>query len=184
MINGYLGMVFGRPADQTAQRISLTVFQERYGSFLGLVVSHPIRTMQSPDLRRKKLIQEYTVPSIAHGDRQTPEQSGKVFIRHFQHSVSSGERAPWQGRLRVIFEWEIAEEHQLQRTEVGQYIRLPPWCWRSLRRAQASGADRRRACPATGDILALAWPVSRIDSPGSANSHSQSGSAWRQARHR
>jgi hypothetical protein len=29
MINGYLGMVFGRPADQTAQRISLTVFQER-----------------------------------------------------------------------------------------------------------------------------------------------------------
>ena len=29
MINSYLGMVFGRPADQIAQRISLTVFQER-----------------------------------------------------------------------------------------------------------------------------------------------------------
>src|SRR5215831_12427690 len=151
MINGYLGMVFGRPADQTAQRISLTVFQERSGSFVGLVVSHPIRTVQSPDLRRKKLIQEYTVPSIAHGDRQTPEQSCKVFIRHFQHSVSSGERAPWQDTgmpashyacqsplnkivliLRracgVIFEWEGAEEHRQQRTGAGQYIRLPPWC--------------------------------------------------------
>jgi len=29
MINSHLGMVFGRPADQTAQRISLTIFQER-----------------------------------------------------------------------------------------------------------------------------------------------------------
>src|SRR5215475_4527682 len=38
-------------------------------SFVGLVVSHTIRTVKSPDLRRKKLIQEYTVPSIAHGDR-------------------------------------------------------------------------------------------------------------------
>src|SRR5262249_32707063 len=65
MINSYLGMVFGRPADQTTQRISLTVFQERKGSFVGLVVSHPIRAVQSPDLCRKKLIQEYTVPSIA-----------------------------------------------------------------------------------------------------------------------
>src|SRR5262249_33608679 len=42
MINSYLGMVFGRPAGQTAQCISLTVFQERYGSFVGLVVSHSI----------------------------------------------------------------------------------------------------------------------------------------------
>jgi hypothetical protein len=29
MINSHLSMVFDRPADQTAQRISLTIFQER-----------------------------------------------------------------------------------------------------------------------------------------------------------
>jgi len=29
MINSHLGMVFGRPADQTAQRVPLTIFQER-----------------------------------------------------------------------------------------------------------------------------------------------------------
>jgi hypothetical protein len=28
----------------------------------------------------------------------------------------------------VILERESAEEHRRQRTEVGQYIRLPPWC--------------------------------------------------------
>src|SRR5215472_7647942 len=56
----------------------------------------------------------------------------------------------------VIVERKSAEEHRHQRTGAGQYIRLPPWCWRSLHRAQASGADRRRACPATGDIPALA----------------------------
>jgi hypothetical protein len=38
----------------------------------------------------------------------------------------------------------------------GRYIRLDPWSWLSLHRAQASGADRRRACPATDDIPALA----------------------------
>src|SRR5262249_37111331 len=42
MINSHLSMGFGRHTDQTAQRISLTVFQERYGSFVGLVVSHSI----------------------------------------------------------------------------------------------------------------------------------------------
>src|SRR5262249_44532489 len=31
-----------------------------------------------------------------------------------------------------IFERESAEEHRRQRTEVGQYIRLPPWCWPKL----------------------------------------------------
>src|SRR5262249_17944734 len=56
----------------------------------------------------------------------------------------------------VIFERESAEEHWHQRTGAGQCIRLPPWCWRSLHRAQASGADRRRVWPATGDIPALA----------------------------
>src|SRR5215472_3280434 len=56
----------------------------------------------------------------------------------------------------VIFERESAEEHRHQRTGAGQYIRLPPLCWRSLHRAQASVADRRRACPVTGDIPALA----------------------------
>src|SRR5262249_16842111 len=42
MINRHLNMVFCRPADQTAQRISLTIFPERYGSVVGLVVSDPI----------------------------------------------------------------------------------------------------------------------------------------------
>jgi hypothetical protein len=56
----------------------------------------------------------------------------------------------------VIFERVSAEEHRHQRTGAGQYTRLPSWCWRSLHRAQASGADRRRVCPATGDIPALA----------------------------
>jgi hypothetical protein len=31
MINSHLGMVFGRPADQTAQRISLAIFQGTLG---------------------------------------------------------------------------------------------------------------------------------------------------------
>src|SRR5262249_21925770 len=56
----------------------------------------------------------------------------------------------------VIFEPESAEENRHQRRGTGQYILLPPWCWRSLHCAQASGADRRRVCPATGDIPALA----------------------------
>jgi len=38
----------------------------------------------------------------------------------------------------------------------GRNIRFDPWSWLSLHRAQASGADRRRVCPATDDIPALA----------------------------
>src|SRR5262245_43219544 len=62
-----------------------------------------------------------------------------------------------------LFDHFVGEREQLGRiglaysiTGGGQYIRFPPGCWRSLHRAQASGADRRRACPATGDIPALA----------------------------
>jgi hypothetical protein len=61
-------------------------------------------------------------------------------------------------------------------------IRFDSWSWLSPHRAQASGADPRRACPATGDSCAR-MTVSGIEGPV-ANSHSHSGSTGRQAGHR
>src|SRR5262249_36062020 len=53
----------------------------------------------------------------------------------------------------VIFERQSEGEHRHQRTGAAKYSRLPPWCWRSLHRAEASGADRRRVCPALVTFL-------------------------------
>src|SRR5262249_10889522 len=60
-----------------------------------------------------------------------------------------GKRAPWR-------DTRIACQTSITGRGTGRNIRFDPWIWLSLQRAQASGADRRRACPATDDIPALA----------------------------
>src|SRR5262249_4962291 len=60
-----------------------------------------------------------------------------------------GKRAPWR-------DTRIACQTSITGRGTGRNIRFDPWSWLSLHRAQASGADRRRACPAVDDIPALA----------------------------
>jgi hypothetical protein len=47
--------------------------------------------VQRSDFRRKKLIEEYAILPISHGDGQTIEQSCKVLICHFEHTVPSAQ---------------------------------------------------------------------------------------------
>jgi phosphodiesterase/alkaline phosphatase D-like protein len=69
-----------------------------------------------------------------------------------------------QNRLDNTFGPQIAyvkggkarENTSISGREAAQYIRFDSWFRLSCHRAQASGADPRRACPATGDIPALA----------------------------
>jgi hypothetical protein len=55
--------------------------------------------VQRSDFRRKKLIEEYAVLPISHGDGQAIEQSCKVLICHFEHTVPQFSSRPLYNNL-------------------------------------------------------------------------------------
>ena len=83
--------------------------------------------------------------------------SGDRIARSFDSMPPRKLAHPVDHRLRSLERGTARVGNTIIRARgTARYIRFDPWSWLSLHRVQASASDRRRACPATDDIPALA----------------------------